>query len=92
MLPFIVAAAFFLAFSAELFAQTAGLIEAGRPAAEGAAVASRLSLPDYELRVGTLGTIAALGAGLQAPALVIVGDVVHQAVSSHGVQAIGSRA
>ena len=70
----------------------AGLIEAGRPAAEGAAVASRLSLPDYELRVGTLGTIAALGAGLQAPALVIVGDVVHQAVSSHGVQAIGSRA
>ncbi len=30
MLPFIVAAAFFLAFSAELFAQTAGLIEAAK--------------------------------------------------------------
>ena len=54
----------------------ADLIEAGRPAGEGAAVASRLSLPDYELRVGTLGTIAGLAGGLSAPALVIVGDVV----------------
>ena len=30
MLPFILAATFFLAFSAELFAQSAGLIEAAK--------------------------------------------------------------
>jgi siroheme synthase len=54
----------------------AGLIAAGRPAAQPAAVASRLSLPDYELRVGTLGTIAARAEGLATPALVVIGDVV----------------
>ena len=70
----------------------AGLIGAGRPATEGAAVASRLSLPDYELRVGTLGTIAALGGELPAPALVVVGDVVRRAISSQSLQAIGSGA
>jgi uroporphyrin-III C-methyltransferase len=53
----------------------AGLIAAGRPAAQPAAVASRLSLPDYELRVGTLGTIAARAEGLATPALVVIGDV-----------------
>jgi uroporphyrin-III C-methyltransferase len=56
-----------------------GLIAAGRAPAEGAAVASRLSLPDYELRIGTLATIAAVAEGLSAPALVVVGDVVHLA-------------
>jgi len=54
----------------------AGLIAAGRSQHEGAAVASRLSLPDHELRIGTLGTIAALAHDLQTPALVVVGDVV----------------
>jgi uroporphyrin-III C-methyltransferase len=56
-----------------------GLIAAGRAPGEGAAVASRLSLPDYELRIGTLATIAAVAEGLSAPALVVVGDVVHLA-------------
>lgn len=70
----------------------AGLIGAGRPATEGAAVASRLSLPDYELRVGTLGTIAALGGELPGPALVVVGEVVRRAISSQSLQAIGSGA
>ncbi len=53
-----------------------GLVRAGRPADEGAAVVSRLSLPDCEVRVGTLATIAAVASGMQAPALVVVGDVV----------------
>jgi uroporphyrin-III C-methyltransferase len=53
-----------------------GLIGAGRSPHEGAAVASRVSLPAFELRTGTLGTIAGLAQGLRAPALVVVGDVV----------------
>jgi uroporphyrin-III C-methyltransferase len=57
------------------------LILAGRPVDEPAAVVSRLSLPDAETRVGTLGTIAAVAQGLGSPSLVIVGDVV--ASSAH---------
>jgi uroporphyrin-III C-methyltransferase len=53
-----------------------GLIAAGRPPHEGAAVASRLSLPGFDLRAGTLATIAALAEGLPTPALVVIGDVV----------------
>ena len=53
----------------------ANLILNGRHADEPAAVASRLSLPDARVAVGTLGTIAATAAGLPSPALVIVGDV-----------------
>src|SRR5207244_1511945 len=60
----------------EVDALEAGLIAAGRSPAEPAAVASRLSLPDYELRFGTLGTIASIASGLSTPALVVVGDVV----------------
>jgi len=55
------------------------LILAGRPVDEGAAVVSRLSLPDSEVRVGTLGTIAAVAEGLRSPAVAIIGDVVRQA-------------
>jgi uroporphyrin-III C-methyltransferase len=57
------------------------LILAGRPVDEGAAVVSRLSLPDGEVRVGTLGTIAAVADGLSSPAVAVVGDVVKQASS-----------
>jgi uroporphyrin-III C-methyltransferase len=53
-----------------------GLIAAGRSPREGAAVASRVSLPGSELRKGTLGTIAALAEGLPTPGLVVIGDVV----------------
>jgi uroporphyrin-III C-methyltransferase len=52
------------------------LILAGRPVDEGAAVLSRLSLPDGETRVGTLGTIARVARGLHSPAVVVIGDVV----------------
>jgi uroporphyrin-III C-methyltransferase len=55
------------------------LILAGRPVDEGAAVVSRLSLPDGEVRVGTLGTIAAVAGGLSSPAVTVIGDVVRQA-------------
>jgi uroporphyrin-III C-methyltransferase len=53
------------------------LILAGRPVREGAAVISRLSLPDAEVRTGTLGTIARVAEGLRSPAVVVVGDVVY---------------
>jgi uroporphyrin-III C-methyltransferase len=52
------------------------LILAGRPVDEGAAALSRLSLPDGETRVGTLGTIARVARGLRSPAVVVIGDVV----------------
>jgi uroporphyrin-III C-methyltransferase len=52
------------------------LILAGRRVDEPAAVVSRLSLPDAETRVATLGTIAAVAAGMKTPSLVVVGDVV----------------
>jgi siroheme synthase len=52
------------------------LILAGRPVDEPAAVVSRLSLPDAETRVGRLGTIAAVAAGMRTPSLVVIGEVV----------------
>lgn len=52
------------------------LILAGRPVDEPAAVISRLSLPDAEVRTGTLGTIAAVAGSAATPALVVIGDVV----------------
>jgi uroporphyrin-III C-methyltransferase len=55
------------------------LILAGRPVDEPAAVISRLSLPDTERRIGTLGTIAADARGLASPAVVVIGDVVAHA-------------
>lgn len=51
------------------------LVLAGRRADEPAAVVSRLSLPDGQVVVGTLATIAALGRELASPAVVIVGEV-----------------
>jgi len=53
------------------------LILAGRAVGEGAAVISRLSLPDAEVRTGTLGTIARVAEGLRSPAVVVIGDVVY---------------
>jgi uroporphyrin-III C-methyltransferase len=52
------------------------LILAGRRVDEPAGVISRLSLPDTQIRTGTLGTIAAVAEGLSSPAVAIVGDVV----------------
>jgi uroporphyrin-III C-methyltransferase len=55
------------------------LILAGRAVDEPAAVISRLSLPDTERRIGTLGTIAADARGLASPAVVVIGEVVTHA-------------
>jgi uroporphyrin-III C-methyltransferase len=55
------------------------LILAGRRVDEGAAVVSQLSLPAAEVRVATLGTIAAAARRLRTPAVTVVGDVVHHA-------------
>jgi uroporphyrin-III C-methyltransferase len=58
---------------------TAGLIAAGKDAATPAAVVSNGTLPGQELVTGELAGIAALAAGLEAPALVVVGEVVRVA-------------
>jgi uroporphyrin-III C-methyltransferase len=60
----------------------AALVAAGRPASEPAAVISRATLPDQRFVVGTVGDIAARArdAGLEAPALLFVGDVVARRV------------
>ena len=55
------------------------LILAGRRIDEPAAVISRLSLPDTETRIATLGTIARVARDLPQPALVVIGDVVRAA-------------
>jgi uroporphyrin-III C-methyltransferase len=53
-----------------------GLILAGRPMDEPAAVVSRASLPGERVVAGTLATIAALAVDLPSPSLVVVGEVV----------------
>ena len=53
-----------------------GLVAAGLPASTPAAVVSRGTLPDQESVTATLADLAEQAAGLESPALVIVGDVV----------------
>jgi uroporphyrin-III C-methyltransferase/precorrin-2 dehydrogenase/sirohydrochlorin ferrochelatase len=62
----------------------AALVERGRAEATPAAVISRATLPDERVVVGTLGDIAArvVAARVQAPALLVVGDVVSRRVES----------
>lgn len=59
------------------------LIAAGRPSSQSAAVVERGTFPDQRTVTGTLATIADLAAraGVQAPAITIVGDVVELAGS-----------
>jgi uroporphyrin-III C-methyltransferase len=68
------------------------LILAGRPFHEPVAVVSRLSLPDAQVRTGTLGTIAAVARGLKTPSLVVVGDVVAKAAGLRAVVALAAAA
>jgi len=68
------------------------LILAGRRFDEPVAVVSRLSLPDAEIRIGTLGTIAAVARGLATPSLVVVGDVVAKASRLRAVVALAQSA
>jgi uroporphyrin-III C-methyltransferase/precorrin-2 dehydrogenase/sirohydrochlorin ferrochelatase len=56
------------------------LVAAGRPAGEPAAVVSRLSLGDMQVRTGTLATIASVSRDLPQPAVVVIGDVVRFAL------------
>jgi len=55
------------------------LVLAGRRLDEPAAVLSHVSLPDFEIRSATLGTIARVARDLPQPALVVIGDVVRAA-------------
>lgn len=61
-----------------LAAVAAELVARGRPAGTPAAVVRRATLPDQQVLVGTLATIAdqVSAAGLRPPAVVVVGDVV----------------
>jgi uroporphyrin-III C-methyltransferase len=68
------------------------LVLAGRPFDEPVAIISRLSLPDAQVRVGTLGTIAAVARGLPTPSLVVVGDVVTKAARLRAVVALAETA
>jgi uroporphyrin-III C-methyltransferase len=67
------------------------LILSGRAVDEPVAVISRLSLPDAETRLGTLGTIAAVAATADSPALVVVGEVVRDAVERTSTRRDGRR-
>lgn len=55
------------------------LIMCGRPMNEPAAVLSRVSLPDAQVRIASLATIAGAARGLPTPAVTVIGDVVLQA-------------
>jgi uroporphyrin-III C-methyltransferase/precorrin-2 dehydrogenase/sirohydrochlorin ferrochelatase len=61
-----------------------GLVAAGRPPQTPAAVVSRATLPDQRVTVGTLADIAARAREdrLEAPAILIVGEVVARRVTS----------
>jgi uroporphyrin-III C-methyltransferase / precorrin-2 dehydrogenase / sirohydrochlorin ferrochelatase len=61
------------------------LLAHGVDAARGAAIVERATLPGQRVLRGTLATIAgqASAARVSAPALLIVGDVVHQAQTRH---------
>ncbi|MBV9946008.1 MAG: uroporphyrinogen-III C-methyltransferase, partial [Myxococcales bacterium] len=63
---------------------SASLVAGGRPAATPAAVVSRATLPDQRTVIGTLADIAARArdAAIEAPALLIVGEVVARRVAS----------
>jgi uroporphyrin-III C-methyltransferase len=70
----------------------ANLILAGRRFDEPAAVISRLSLPDAQVRAGTLGTLAAVARGLPTPSVVVIGDVVAKAHGSAATVALAEDA
>jgi uroporphyrin-III C-methyltransferase len=59
-----------------LAAITRGLVEHGRDPETPAAVVAAGTTPEQETVVGTLATIAEDAAGLESPALIVVGDVV----------------
>ncbi len=68
------------------------LILAGRRFDEPAAVISRLSLPDAQVRTGTLGTLADVARGLPTPSLVLIGDVVAEARGRDALVALAQSA
>jgi siroheme synthase len=72
----------------------AALVQGGRSAQTPAAVISRASLPDERFVVGTLADAAerAAAAGLEAPALLVVGEVVARRIEGASVDLCAERA
>jgi uroporphyrin-III C-methyltransferase len=68
----------------KLDATCAALVAAGRSPSTPAAVIARATLPDQRVVTGTIETIARLAreAAIEAPALLVVGEVVARAVES----------
>ncbi|MDP9002886.1 MAG: SAM-dependent methyltransferase, partial [Myxococcota bacterium] len=79
---------------ARIDATCRALIAGGRRPETPAAVISRATLPDERVVIGTLGDVSARAcdAGLEAPALLIVGDVVARRVVSPASPATGRAA
>jgi uroporphyrin-III C-methyltransferase len=67
-----------------------GLILAGRSVDEPIAVVSRASLPDEQLVVATLSTVAAAARSLPSPALAIVGPVAALARGARSAAAVAA--
>jgi uroporphyrin-III C-methyltransferase/precorrin-2 dehydrogenase/sirohydrochlorin ferrochelatase len=59
-----------------LGACTQALLDGGLPAPTPAAVVRSGTLPEQEVVVSTLGSLAVDAAGLRSPAVVVIGDVV----------------
>jgi uroporphyrin-III C-methyltransferase len=68
------------------------LILAGRRFDEPAAVVSRLSLPDADVRIATLGTLVDAARDLPTPSLVVIGDVVAKAGGLNALVALAESA
>jgi uroporphyrin-III C-methyltransferase len=65
------------------------LIAGGRRSDEPVAVVSRATSADQQVVVSTLGEVATAAAGIQAPAIVVIGEVVRLRARLDWIGALG---
>ena len=75
-----------------LAALAEGLVGHGKPSSTPVAVVSHGTLPEQRAVVAPLGEIAIQASGLEAPALVVIGDVVDLAARLAGHEPVGAAA